>query len=103
MFTTLQKFCLHASVGAGSYHLLTFTSGILLRKTREEPENPSKLVIGEGDNAKLTKSCRQVASFVFYSQRVWNYKKRILHILSGTWLSNTTGRLMYINTQETES
>ena len=50
---------------AGSYTLMTFTSGVLLKQIREEPENQSKLLIGEGDSAKLTKGCRQVVFCCF--------------------------------------
>ena len=56
-----QTFSLRANITAGTYHLLTFSSGILLGKNREEPENPAKLLIGDDDNAKFTKPCRYVS------------------------------------------
>jgi len=61
-----EKNCLKANIAAGSYTLMTFTSGVLLKQTREEPENQSKLLIGEGDSAKLTKGCRDSLYEIFY-------------------------------------
>eukprot|EP00794_Sanderia_malayensis_P007928 gene7928-8783_t len=61
-----NKFCLRASVKAGSYDLLTFTSGVLLSQGSEMPKSPAKLLIGEDDNAKFTKACRETLFEVFY-------------------------------------
>ena len=43
---------------AGTYQLLTFTSGVLLSQNREASGSPAKLLIGEGDDAKFTKVCK---------------------------------------------
>eukprot|EP00112_Aurelia_sp_Birch-Aquarium-sp1_P010503 Seg224.11 transcript_id=Seg224.11/GoldUCD/mRNA.D3Y31 product="EF-hand calcium-binding domain-containing protein 7" protein_id=Seg224.11/GoldUCD/D3Y31 len=61
-----QKYCLRANVEAGTYQLLTFTSGVLLSQHREAPDSPAKLVIGEGEDAKFTKVCKETLYEIFY-------------------------------------
>ncbi|XP_065069056.1 EF-hand calcium-binding domain-containing protein 7-like [Rhopilema esculentum] len=61
-----QKFCLRANVEAGSYQLLTFTSGVSMCQDQENPATPSKLLIGDEDNAKFTKACRETLYEIFY-------------------------------------